>query len=103
MKNLIQARNYVTQSINRLQAQMNHLIEDRDAETLPNTFSTIREFPSHIDRNEESWCLEDFDQDSISSHQFGLDQLQPLDQLASFNFNEIELDCQCQPDYRLCD
>ena len=37
MKNLIQAKNYVTQSINRLEAQMNHLIKDKDEETLPNT------------------------------------------------------------------
>ena len=64
MKNLIQAENYFTQSINRLEVQMNHLtnkVKDKDKNTLPNTFSTIRDCPSHIDRNEESWCLEDFD------------------------------------------
>jgi len=54
--------------------------------------------PSHIDRDEESWCLEDFDQDLISSHQFELDQSQPLDALGSFNFNEIELDGECESD-----
>jgi len=47
---------------------MNHLIKDRDEKALPNTFSTIRDCPSHIDRNEEPYCVEDFDQDSISSH-----------------------------------
>jgi len=46
IENLIQAGNYATQSINRLEAQMNHLIKDRDEKTLPNTFSTIRECPS---------------------------------------------------------
>jgi len=103
MKNLIQAKNYVTQSINKLEAQMNRLIKDRDKKTLPNTFLTIPNCPSHIDRNEESWCLEDFNHDSISSYQFELNQSQPLDQLVSFNFNEIELDCECEPDLKLCD
>ena len=97
MENLIQAKNYVTQSINKLEAQMNRLIKDRDKKTLPNTFLTIPKCPSHIDRNEESWCLEDFDQDSISSHQFELNQSQSLDKLKSFNFNKIELDCECEP------
>jgi len=54
---------------------MNRLIKDRDEKTLPNIFLTIRDCPSHINRDEKSWCLEDFDQDSISSHQFELDQL----------------------------
>ena len=106
MKNLIQAENYFIQLINRLEAQMNHLtniVKDRDEETLPNTFLTIRDCPTYIDRNEESWCLKDFDQDSISSHQFELDQSQPLDQLASFNFNAIRLDCKCEPDSQFYD
>ena len=102
MKNLIQAENYVIQ-INWLEAQINRSIKDRDEKTLPNIFSTICDCPSHNDRNEESGCLEDFDQDSSSSHQFELDQSQPLDQLASFNFNEIELDRESEPDHQLCD
>jgi len=73
IENLIQAEIYVTQSINRLEAQMNRLIKYRDEKTLPNTFSTIRDCPSHIDRNEVSWCLEDFDQDWISLQNFELD------------------------------
>ena len=48
-------------------------------------------------------CLEDFDQDSISSHQIELDQSQPLNKLVSFQFNEIELDCECELDPQLCD
>jgi len=50
------------------------IVKDRNEETLPNTCSTIPDYPSHIDRNEESWCLGDFDQDSVSSHKFELDQ-----------------------------
>ena len=77
MENLIQAGNYFTQSVNRLEAQMNRLtniVKDRDEETLPKIFSTIRDCPNHIDKNEEIWCLEDFDQDSISAQNFELDQ-----------------------------
>ena len=36
--------------------------------------SNILELTNQIDRNQESWYLKDFDQDSISSHQFKLDQ-----------------------------
>ena len=59
--------------------------------------SNILELSNQIDRNQESWCLEDLDQSLISSHQRELDQSQPLDKLASFNFNEIELDCDVNP------
>jgi len=76
MKNLIQAE-YFTQSINRLEAQMNYLtntVKDKDESTLPNIFLIIHDCSCHIDRNEKSWYLEDFDQDSISLHQFEIDQ-----------------------------
>ena len=80
-------------------------MKDRNEKTLPNICSTIPDCPSHIDRNEESWCLGDFDQDSISSHKFELNQLQALDKLVSFSFNEIqlELECECDPDPQPCD
>ena len=29
--------------------------------------------------------------------------IQPIDELASFHFNEIELDHECEPDPQLCD
>ena len=59
--------------------------------------SNIVEQTNQIDRNQESWCLEDLDQDSISSHQCELDQFKPLKKLASFNFNEIELIVKVNP------
>ena len=59
--------------------------------------------PSHIDRKEESWCLGDFNQESISSHKLELDQFQIIDKLASFSFNEIEFDYECEPDPQPCD
>ena len=31
------------------------------------------------------------------------DQYQPIDKLASFHFNEIELEYECEPDPQLCD
>jgi len=36
-------------------------VNDKNEETLPITFSTIPDCPSHIDKNQESWCLGDFD------------------------------------------
>ena len=82
---------------------MENIENVRIEETLPNTFLIIFDSPSPIDDTDESWCLGDPDQNSISSHQRELDQSQPIDKLASFNFNEIELDCECEPDPQLCD
>ena len=70
-----------------------NIVKDKNEKTLPNTCSTIPDYPSHIDRNEESWCLGDFDQDSISPQHLELDQYQSFDKLASFSFNETELEC----------
>jgi len=64
--------------------------------TIPNT-------SNHINENQESWYLEDFDQDSVSPQSLELDQYQPIDELESFHFNEIELDHECEPDPQLCD
>jgi len=82
-----------------------NIVKDRNEETLPNTGSTIPDCPNHIDENQESWYLEAFDQDSISPHKLELDQYQPIDKLASFHFNEIELkhECEYDPDPQLCD
>ena len=63
---IIQSQTDCLQSLNRLEAKVNYLvntINDRNEKTLPNTFLTIPDFPNHIDRNEESWCFGDFDQD----------------------------------------
>jgi len=53
-----------------------NIVKERNEETLPNTCSIIPDCPSHIDRNDESWCIGDFDQGSILSHKLKLDQLQ---------------------------
>ena len=74
-EDLIQSGNNVTQSINRLEAKVGHLvntINDRNEETLPNTFFTLPSSPSHID--EESWYLRAFNQDSFSPKNFELEQ-----------------------------
>ena len=73
MENLIQSENNFFQSIDTLEAQMSryiNIVKDRNEKTLPNTYSSIPDCPNPIDRNEESWSLGDFDQDSISSHKF---------------------------------
>ena len=80
MEFMIQSQNDCSQtdclkSLNSLEVKVSHLvntINDRNEETLPNTFSTTPDSPSHID--EESWYLEDFNQDSISPQNFELDQ-----------------------------
>ena len=53
-----------------------NIVNDRNEKTLPKIFSTIPDCPSHIDRNQESWCLGDFNQDSIFSHHLKLDKYQ---------------------------
>ena len=49
----------------------------RNEETFPTQSLTIPDTSSHIDENQESWYLEDFDQDSISPENLELDQYQP--------------------------
>jgi len=70
----------------------------RNKETLPTQSLNILDTSSHIEKNQESWYLEDFDQDSISSQNLELDQYQSINELVSFHFNEIELDYKCEPD-----
>jgi len=106
MKNLILFENDFNQSVNRLEAQMSHLLnimKQKNEKILPNTCSTIPDYPTYIDKNEESLCLRDFNQESISSHKLELDQFQTLDKLAKFSFNEIEHKCECDPDPQPCD
>ena len=45
----------------------------RDKKTLPTQSLTIPDTSNHIDENQESWCLENFDQDSISPQTLELD------------------------------
>ena len=63
--------------------------------TIPNT-------SSHIDENQQSWYVEDFNEDSISPQNLELDQYQPIDKLTSFHFNKIELEYECDPDLQIC-
>jgi len=75
----------------------------RNKKTLPVQSLTIPDTSNHIDENQELWYFEDFDQDSISPQKLQLDQYQPIDEYASFHFNEIELDYEYKLDSRLCD
>jgi len=77
MENLINFENNFTQSINRLEAQISHLVTHLmigNKKTLPTQFLTILDSPSHIDRSQESWYLKNYNYDSISSYQPELDQ-----------------------------
>ena len=46
---------------------------DKEEETLLTQSLTIPDFLNHIDKDEESLCLENFNKDSISSHHLELD------------------------------
>ena len=75
----------------------------RNKKTLPTQSLTIPDTSIYIDENQESWYIEDFDQDSISPQNLKLDQYQPIDELISFYFNEIELNYECEPKPQLYD
>jgi len=75
--------------------QLFNMMNDRNEKTLPNQLLTIHDISSDINKTQESWCLESFNQDSISSN---LDQYQIFDKLASYHFNEIELEHECHTD-----
>jgi len=60
---------------------------------------TIPDFCSHIDRNQASWCLRDFNQDSFSPQHIELNQSQTLNKLTSFYFSEVELEHESEPDF----
>jgi len=47
-------------------------------------------------------CLENFNQDSISSYHIELDQYQTIHKVASFHFNKIKLDCEYDTDPQFC-
>ena len=75
-----------------IEARLSRLENKHRNEKILHTESlTIPDISSHIDESQKSWYLEDFDQDSISPQNLELDQYQPIDELVSFHFNEIEL------------
>jgi len=96
MESMIQSEDSFTQSINMIEAKLSRLENmHRNKETLPTQSLTIPDTSSHIDENQESWYLEDYDQDSISLQNYKLDQYQIIDKFASFHSNEIELEDEC--------
>ena len=61
MKNLIQSENNFFQSINKLEAQMScyiNIVKYRNEKTLPNTYYTIPDCPSHIEGMKNLGVLE---------------------------------------------
>ena len=60
--------------LDMIEVRLNRLENmSRNKETLPTQSLTILDTSTHIDENQESWCLEDFDQDSISPQIFELE------------------------------
>jgi len=88
---MIQIKDSFTQSIDMIEARLSRLKNMyKNKQMLPTQFLTIFDTFSHINGNQESWYLEDYDQNSISSQNFELDQYQAINKLVSFQFNEIE-------------
>jgi len=65
---MIQSQN---DPLNRLEAQIDHLKSTMNEQILK--FSNIIDISNQLDRIQESWCLDNFDQDSISTRQLELD------------------------------
>ena len=98
-KNMESMIQFHSDPLDMIEAKLSRLENTRrNKETLPAQSLTIPNTSSHINENQESWFLEDFDQDSIWAQNFELGQYQTIDELASFHFNEIELDYECEPD-----
>ena len=76
MEYIIQGQNSFIQPIDKLEERISQLKKYiyRNEKTLPTQSLTIPDFPSHIDKDQESWCLGKFNQDSILSHHLELDQ-----------------------------
>jgi len=84
------------QYLDRLEAKLSKLDNNyRNKETLSYQCLTISDILTILMRTTNHGVFGDFDQDSISAHQLKLEKSQTLDNLASFHFKEIELDCEC--------
>ena len=104
MESTIQSEDSFTESIDMIEVRLSRSENmHRNEETLPTQFLTIPDTSSHIIENQESWYLEDYDEDSISPQNFELDQYQSIDKLVSFHFNEIKLEDECDTNSQYCD
>jgi len=93
---MIQSQNDFTQCIDRLEARMSQLINNyRKEKTLPYQYLTNPDISNPIDLVQESCCFRN--QDSISAYPLELDQYSTFDKLASYHFNKIELEHDCDP------
>ena len=63
MESMIQSQNDLLDMIEVRLSRLENM--HRNKKTLPTQSLTIHDTSSHIDENQESWCIEDFDQDSI--------------------------------------
>ena len=63
----------------------------RNKITLPIQSLTIPNTSSHIDENQESWYLEDFDQDSVSPQSLNLTNINPLTSWQVFILMRLKL------------
>ena len=70
---------FQSDSLNMIEARLSRLENmHRNKKTLPTQFLTIPNTSRYIDENQESWYLEDFDQDSIHHKTLNLTNINPL-------------------------
>ena len=69
----------------------------RNEETLPTQFFIIPNTFSHIDENQESWYLEDFDQHSILQQTLNLTNINPLTNWQVFILMKLNLNMNVTP------
>ena len=92
MKSMILTEYPFTPSIDMIETILSRLKNmHKNKKTPPTQSLTIPDSSSHIDGNQESWYLEDYDQDSISPQNFELDQYQLIDKLKSFSSMRLNL------------
>ena len=102
----IQSQTDCLKSLNRLEGKVSHLvntINDRNKETLPNTFRSLLILPAILTKNHGILEILTMTHHSISPKNFELGQYQLIDELASFHFNEIELEEEYDTDSQCCD
>ena len=78
----------------RLEDQMVHLvntINDKNEKTLPTHFLTIPDSPNYIDRNQESWCLGDFNKIQFSHTNLNLINPKPFMNWQVFTSKKLNL------------
>ena len=96
MEDMNQTQHFITQSIDRLEAQMSQLVNTcRNKKTLLYHYLINPDISNSVDLAQESCCFEN--QDSILLYYLELDQYRAFDKLASFISMKLNLNMNVTP------